>query len=97
MTSGVPQRSVLGMMLSSIFIYDTDSGIECALSKFADDTKLCGEANKPEGQDAIWRHLDRLKQWPQVSLMRFNKSNCKVFHLDHSNPYLSLQAGRLKD
>ena len=32
------------------------------------------------------RHLDKLEQWTQVSLMVFNKSKCIILHLGQGNP-----------
>jgi len=47
-TSGVPQGLVLRPVLFSIFVGNMDSGAECTLSKFPDDTNLCGAVNTLE-------------------------------------------------
>ncbi|GAB0179196.1 mitochondrial enolase superfamily member 1 [Grus japonensis] len=93
-TSAVPQGLVLGLALFNIFVGNMDSGIECTLSKFADDAKLCGVVDTLEGRDAIQRDLDRLERWARANCMRFKNAKCKVLHVDGSNPKHNYRLGR---
>jgi len=73
-------------VLFNIVIGDMDSGFERTLSKFSDDTKLCGVVDKPRGRDDIQRELDRLERWARVNFMKFIKVKCKVLRMSWGNP-----------
>lgn len=66
---------VLGPELFNILDGDTDSGIECTLSQFSDDTKLTVTVDTLEGRDAIQRNPDRLERWAAANLMKFRSAS----------------------
>jgi len=93
-TRRFPQGLVLRLGLFNTFVSDMDSGSECTLSKFANDTKLCGVVNMLEGRDAIQRDLDKLENRARANLIKFNKSRCKVLHMGQGNPKHKYRLGR---
>ncbi|KAK4817888.1 hypothetical protein QYF61_002057 [Mycteria americana] len=92
-TSGVKTGSVL----LNILIHDLDDGAERTLSNFADDTKLGGVADTPEGHAAIQRDFDKLEKWADRNLKHFSKGKCKALRLgrnNHRHWYMLGTAGR---
>ncbi|KAF7238311.1 RNA-directed DNA polymerase from mobile element jockey [Varanus komodoensis] len=84
-TSRVPQGSVLGPSLFSLFINDMEEGMNSLLIKFADDTKTGAVATTEEQVLQIQKDLDRLWKWAGDNKMAFNVDKRKVLHLGHRN------------
>ena len=85
--SGVPQGSVLGPVLFTIFINDLDSSVtrQQIIKKFADDTKVAQVLNGPEDAEELQRTLDSLCEWARTWGMAFNVEKCHVMHLGLNN------------
>jgi len=85
--SGVPQGSVLGPILFTIFINDIDGAATLAdiLRKFADDTKLGKIIRRQEDAAALQETLAKLEAWADQWCMAFNVKKCKVMHVGRNN------------
>ena len=91
--SGVPQGSVLGPVLFTVFINDLEDGIQSDLSKFADDTKLIASSETEEETEVIQADLRKLHEWSIKWQMNFNAEKCKVLHLGNKNKKTQYEIG----
>ena len=84
-TSGIPQGSVLGPILFTIYINDLPDVVQNVAKLFADDTKLYTAVNNTNDEIKLQGDIDRLMQWSKDWLLTFNKSKCKHVHFGPPN------------
>ena len=82
-TSGIPQGSILGPVLFTIFINDLPEAIKVQCKVFADDTKIYEDAKKGK---SIQEDLYSMQKWTETWNLYFNVAKCKVMHIGKKNP-----------
>ena len=84
-TSSVPQGSVLGPLLFTIFINDLPENVKNICKLYADDCKLIGVVRNEDDLEQIQIDIDKLQQWAKTWQMSFNYEKCKVMHFGKKN------------
>ena len=84
--SGVPQGTVLGGPLFTVYAKDIEALILLFIRKFADDTKAAGIVDNEEDARKFQENIDKFEHWAEVWAMEFNLGKCKIMHLGKNNP-----------
>ena len=82
-TSGIPQGSILGPVLFTIFINDLPEAISVNCKVFADDTKIYDDSRNHKN---IQEDLYKMQKWTETWNLYFNVSKCKVMYMGKKNP-----------
>ena len=84
--SGIPQGSIMGPILFSLFVNDLPQEVHSLISLFADDTKIHIPLTSDEAATQLQEDLWTLESWAERMQMRFHPNKCKIMHLGHNNP-----------
>jgi hypothetical protein len=80
-TGRIPQGSVPGPILFTIYINDLPDIVKNIAKLIADDTNGYAVVNKEEEQHSLQNEIDNRVHWSDKWLLRSNKSKCKYVHL----------------
>ena len=79
--TGVPQGSVLGPLLFSLYINDITEDIDSELRLFADDCVYYRKIKDTEDTVKLQEDIDRLGCWARSWGMRFQPVKCNIMQI----------------
>ena len=79
--SGVPQGTVLSLLLFSLYINEISLDIESEIRVFADDCVCYREIKDEVDTMKLQRDIDRLGSWARKRGMRFQPVKCNMMQL----------------
>ena len=77
--SGVPQGSVLGPILFSVYIDDLEEGVTGSILKFAEDTKLFRKTKEIGDKQKLQDDIDKLVGWSENGRCHSILGNVNVY------------------
>ena len=91
--SGVPQGSVLGLILFIAYINDFYVNLNRYVLKFADDANVFSEVSSLDKVVILQSDVDKLHKWFEDWQMMSNAQKCKCLHIAHKNTYATYSIG----
>ena len=97
--SGVPQGSILGPILFTLFVNNIPDELRNIISMYADDTKIYAAVTSELETQSLSDDLKAAEEWAKKMQMKFNLGKCHVMHLGRNNPHkeytMTLEDGTL--
>ncbi|CAH8556906.1 unnamed protein product, partial [Dicrocoelium dendriticum] len=84
--SGVPQGSVLGPLLFSLYVNELPELLEVPSLMFADDLKFWHIVSDFDGPQTLQRALDKLWDWAALWQLPINYAKCSILRVGPNSP-----------
>ena len=90
--SGVPQGTVLGPLLFSLYINNISTHIDSEIRLFADDCVCPREIRDTEDSLKLQKDIDRFGCWARKWGMRFQPVKCNIIQITRKRTCIQIEA-----
>jgi hypothetical protein len=91
--SGVPQGSVLGPLLFTLYTSDLLARLQCPFAAYADDVKIFSSSNECRHINKLQIDLNFVTEWSDQWCLPLNPDKCSVMYLGFNNKKNIYQLG----